>query len=202
MRCSARVAGVAAARAHRPGTRRRAALAPPRDAAAPPAEREGAPRRQAARTCGRSALVVGGRAVNTIDLAGLPPGPHKIPMELLNRNHEVFPYSQRRWRSLEEGGYKRRGQGACEVRLRDPYAHVCRRTLRQGRTCFLRLPPRSRGDQGARGRGSPEAAPHPRGPRHWLERRRHRRARRPAHQGRRRLDACWLSPSHRRKIGA
>jgi len=29
--------------------------------------------------------------VNTIDLAGMPPGPHKIRIELVNTNHEVFP---------------------------------------------------------------------------------------------------------------
>ena len=28
---------------------------------------------------------------NTIDLAGMPPGPHKILIELVNANHEVFP---------------------------------------------------------------------------------------------------------------
>lgn len=29
--------------------------------------------------------------INTIDLAGVPPGPHKIKIELVNTNHEVFP---------------------------------------------------------------------------------------------------------------
>ena len=29
--------------------------------------------------------------INTIDLAGLPPGPHKVRIELVNANHEVFP---------------------------------------------------------------------------------------------------------------
>ena len=29
--------------------------------------------------------------INTIDLAGMPPGPHKIRIELVNPNHEVFP---------------------------------------------------------------------------------------------------------------
>lgn len=29
--------------------------------------------------------------INTIDLAGMPPGPHKILVELVNANHEVFP---------------------------------------------------------------------------------------------------------------
>ena len=29
--------------------------------------------------------------INTIDLAGLPAGPHKILIELVNANHEVFP---------------------------------------------------------------------------------------------------------------
>ena len=29
--------------------------------------------------------------INTIDLAGMPPGPHKILIELVNANHQVFP---------------------------------------------------------------------------------------------------------------
>jgi hypothetical protein len=29
--------------------------------------------------------------LNTIDLAGMPPGPHKIVIDLVNANHEVFP---------------------------------------------------------------------------------------------------------------
>jgi uncharacterized protein DUF6130 len=29
--------------------------------------------------------------INTIDLAGMPPGPHKILLELVDANHEVFP---------------------------------------------------------------------------------------------------------------
>jgi hypothetical protein len=29
--------------------------------------------------------------INTIDLAGMPPGPHTILIELVNANHEVFP---------------------------------------------------------------------------------------------------------------
>ena len=29
--------------------------------------------------------------INTIDLAGVPPGPHKILIELVNANHQVFP---------------------------------------------------------------------------------------------------------------
>ena len=29
--------------------------------------------------------------INTIDLAGMPPGPHKVLVELVNANHEVFP---------------------------------------------------------------------------------------------------------------
>ena len=29
--------------------------------------------------------------VNTIDLAGMPPGPHKVKVDLVNANHEVFP---------------------------------------------------------------------------------------------------------------
>ncbi len=29
--------------------------------------------------------------INTIDVAGMPPGPHKIRIELVNANHEVFP---------------------------------------------------------------------------------------------------------------
>ena len=33
--------------------------------------------------------------INTIDLAGLPPGPHKIRIELVNTNHEVFPGQSR-----------------------------------------------------------------------------------------------------------
>ena len=28
---------------------------------------------------------------NTIDLAGMPPGPHKVRIELVDANHEVFP---------------------------------------------------------------------------------------------------------------
>ena len=28
---------------------------------------------------------------NTIDLAGMPPGPHKIQIDLVDANHEVFP---------------------------------------------------------------------------------------------------------------
>ena len=29
--------------------------------------------------------------INTIDMAGMPPGPHKVLIELVNANHEVFP---------------------------------------------------------------------------------------------------------------
>ncbi len=29
--------------------------------------------------------------INTIDVAGLPPGPHKIRIDLVDANHEVFP---------------------------------------------------------------------------------------------------------------
>ena len=29
--------------------------------------------------------------INTIDMAGMPPGPHKVLIELVNSNHEVFP---------------------------------------------------------------------------------------------------------------
>ena len=29
--------------------------------------------------------------INTVDLAGLPPGPHKVRLELVNANHEPFP---------------------------------------------------------------------------------------------------------------
>jgi hypothetical protein len=29
--------------------------------------------------------------VNTIDMAGLPPGPHKVKISLVDTNHEVFP---------------------------------------------------------------------------------------------------------------
>src|SRR5215469_5579227 len=28
---------------------------------------------------------------NTVDIAGLPPGPHKVLVELVNPNHQVFP---------------------------------------------------------------------------------------------------------------
>jgi hypothetical protein len=31
-----------------------------------------------------------GSNINTIDVAGLPPGPHKIRIDLVNANHEVF----------------------------------------------------------------------------------------------------------------
>ena len=33
--------------------------------------------------------------INTIDLAGMPPGPHKILIELVSANHEVFPGQSR-----------------------------------------------------------------------------------------------------------
>jgi hypothetical protein len=29
--------------------------------------------------------------INTIDMAGLPPGPHKVKISLVDTNHEVFP---------------------------------------------------------------------------------------------------------------
>jgi hypothetical protein len=29
--------------------------------------------------------------INTIDLAGMPPGPHKVLIELVDANHELFP---------------------------------------------------------------------------------------------------------------
>ena len=29
--------------------------------------------------------------INTVDVAGLPPGPHKIRIDLVDANHEVFP---------------------------------------------------------------------------------------------------------------
>jgi uncharacterized protein DUF6130 len=29
--------------------------------------------------------------INTIDLAGMPPGPHKVTVDLVNANHELFP---------------------------------------------------------------------------------------------------------------
>ncbi len=29
--------------------------------------------------------------INTIDMAGLPPGPHKVTIDLVNANHDVFP---------------------------------------------------------------------------------------------------------------
>jgi hypothetical protein len=33
--------------------------------------------------------------VNTIDMAGMPPGPHKVKISLVNANHEVFPGQSR-----------------------------------------------------------------------------------------------------------
>ena len=33
--------------------------------------------------------------INTIDLAGMPAGPHKIQIDLVNANHEVFPGQSR-----------------------------------------------------------------------------------------------------------
>jgi hypothetical protein len=33
--------------------------------------------------------------VNTIDIAGMPPGPHKVKISLVNANHEVFPGQSR-----------------------------------------------------------------------------------------------------------
>jgi Family of unknown function (DUF6130) len=33
--------------------------------------------------------------INMIDLAGMPPGRHKILIELVNANHEIFPNSPR-----------------------------------------------------------------------------------------------------------
>jgi hypothetical protein len=32
---------------------------------------------------------------NTVDIAGLPPGQHKVKIELVNANHEVFPGQSR-----------------------------------------------------------------------------------------------------------
>lgn len=29
--------------------------------------------------------------INTIDIAGLPPGPHKVKIELVDANHNIFP---------------------------------------------------------------------------------------------------------------
>ena len=29
--------------------------------------------------------------INTIDVAGLPPGPHKVRIELADSDHEIFP---------------------------------------------------------------------------------------------------------------
>ena len=29
--------------------------------------------------------------LNTVDIAGMPPGPHKVKIELVNANHQVFP---------------------------------------------------------------------------------------------------------------
>ena len=33
--------------------------------------------------------------INTIDLAGMPPGPHKVRIDLVNANHQVFPGQSR-----------------------------------------------------------------------------------------------------------
>jgi hypothetical protein len=33
--------------------------------------------------------------INTIDLAGMPPGPHKVRIDLVNPNHEPFPGQSR-----------------------------------------------------------------------------------------------------------
>ena len=33
--------------------------------------------------------------INTIDMAGLPPGPHKVQVSLVNANHEIFPGQSR-----------------------------------------------------------------------------------------------------------
>ena len=33
--------------------------------------------------------------VNTIDIAGMPPGPHKVRISLVNANHETFPGQSR-----------------------------------------------------------------------------------------------------------
>lgn len=33
--------------------------------------------------------------INTVDIAGLRPGPHKVRLELVNANHEVFPGQSR-----------------------------------------------------------------------------------------------------------
>ena len=33
--------------------------------------------------------------INTIDLAGMPPGPHKIQIDLVNANHALFPEQSR-----------------------------------------------------------------------------------------------------------
>jgi hypothetical protein len=33
--------------------------------------------------------------INTIDMAGMPPGPHKVRIDLVNANHEVFPGQSR-----------------------------------------------------------------------------------------------------------
>jgi hypothetical protein len=29
--------------------------------------------------------------LNTVDIAGMPPGPHKVKIELVDANHQVFP---------------------------------------------------------------------------------------------------------------
>ena len=36
-------------------------------------------------------MVVGGREYCPIDVALMPPGPHKIRIELVDANHQVFP---------------------------------------------------------------------------------------------------------------
>jgi hypothetical protein len=33
--------------------------------------------------------------VNTIDMAGMPPGPHRVKISLVNANHEIFPGQSR-----------------------------------------------------------------------------------------------------------
>jgi hypothetical protein len=33
--------------------------------------------------------------INTIDLAGMPPGPHKVRIELVDANHHVFPAQEK-----------------------------------------------------------------------------------------------------------
>jgi hypothetical protein len=40
---------------------------------------------------------------NTVDIVGLPPGPHKVLIELVNANHQVFSECANRKRKLIKG---------------------------------------------------------------------------------------------------